>query len=412
LFAMPQSGFARSAPGWTAENVNLVDPTILMDPYPYFAWLRTEAPVAYDPQHRTWVVSRFRDVQTVIRDNETFSANAGRIAALEGEDRSAPLMITTDPPEHTRLRRLVNRPFTPRGISQWSERIQAITDELIDTILSKGDAFDVVRDLAYPLPTMVIAEILGVPPEDRDLFKTWSDLFVEFTNKRADWQEAIQPVLIEFRDYFGRVIADRRLHPADDMISTLVAISDEDGSRLSEAEMMNMLFLFLIAGNETTTNLIGSAVGAALTHHQYAQAHRDPILVRNWIEETLRWDAPVQTDFRRVTREVELSGQHISQGDLVLVLFASANRDEVLLKDGEDFDLRRQPSDHLGFGFGIHFCLGSSLARMEASTALQALLSRVGVLELDPDRPWVRNPVLNVRGYASLPVRVVGDSST
>jgi cytochrome P450 len=288
-------------------------------------------------------------------------------------------LIASDGDVHTGMRAIVNRGFSPRRIAAWEPRVR----ELVDLCLAnlEGDAgFDLVRDLAIPLPVTVIAEMLGVEPERQADFKRWSDTVIHYStgsgraNRFAD--EFVDSMTGLMR-YLRRVTRARRARPADDLISTLVS-SQEGEVGLSDYEVVLFVTLLLVAGNETTTNLIGNAVNALLDHpEQLARVAADPSLVPSLIEETLRYDAPIQLVFRTATRATEIAGTPIPEGAWVAPILGSANRDERRFEDPDRFDVARNPQGHLGFGFGKHFCLGASLARLEARAALEALTPRL-----------------------------------
>lgn len=378
------------------------------DPYPYYAALRAEAPVYWAEEAQAWCVSRYDDVLFVLRNAELFSSDAMRtmlMGARPGDNLLAdpevmaralaltqamafPIeeliggrqLISEDPPRHTAMRNLVNRGFTPRRIAMWEPRIREFTRECVNE-MRHAEEIDLVAALAMPLPVRVICEILGVEPERRDDFKRWSDRVVAGTTGSA---RAVDPhstgfadAMKELAEYIRGVVAKRTEQPSDDLISVLLAA--QDGGGLSAAEMTMFVLLLLVAGNETTTNLIGNATNALLSHPaELARVIADPSLVPSWIEETLRWDAPVQFVVRRATADVEIAGQRVPANTHVIAILGSANRDERHWgPTAEQFDVARNPQGHLGFGFGNHFCLGASLARLEARIALEALLEEL-----------------------------------
>jgi cytochrome P450 len=379
-------------------------PAFRDDPYPAYAWLRREHP-AYRFEagdERWWAISRHADVTAALRDHATFSSAQG----IGSERDSSCMMITTDPPDHTVLRSLVNKAFTPRRIAGLEPRIRQISEGLIDTAIARGD-FDLVRDFAVPLPVTVIAELLGVEPERREDFKRWSDAFVGTGYDGMD-REAAQVhydrLMAEFSAYFGAMVEARRGERRDDLISALVA-AQEDRSVLSTEDILMCCLLLLVAGNETTTNLIANAT-LALTRHpeQLVPIERDPTLIPAMIEEALRYDSPVQGLFRTTTRVVTVAGTTIPADEKVLVLYASANRDETVYADADRFDIARPPVNHIAFGYGIHFCLGAPLARLEGRVAFETLLGRMRDLRPDPARPPVRTNNTIIRGLDRFPL--------
>jgi len=352
-------------------------PDVRENPYPYYAELRQHAPVYQVEGAGLWVVSRYDDVVFVVKHPELFSSAPMNFqSAREGFfSANAATIIGADPPAHTRLRTLVNRGFTPRRIAALEPRIQAIANELVTSVRERQE-FDLTADLSIPLPVIVIAEMLGVEPERRVDFKRWSDSIVTVISGTPTEQEQLllRPNMKAFRDYFEEVVAQRRESPKDDLISVLVR-AQETEQALTPEEVIAFAALLLVAGNETTTNLIGNAVLALLDHpNEFAKVRANRLLVANLVEETLRYDGPVQGLFRMTTQEVALAGTTIPAGAVVMPLFASADRDERVFPDPDRFDVTRNADGHVAFGFGIHFCLGAALARLEARVALEALL--------------------------------------
>lgn len=378
------------------------------DPYPYYAALRDEAPVYWAEGAQAWCVSRYDDVQFILRNAELFSSDAMRTMLMGARPGVNPLedpevmaralaltqalafpleelmggrqLLSEDPPRHTEMRNLVNRGFTPRRMAMWEPRVREFARAYVDD-MRHAEEIDLVAALAMPLPVRVICEILGVEPERRDDFKRWSDRVIAGTTGST---RTVDPLTSGFADamkelaeYIRGVVAQRTKQPSDDLISVLVAA--HDGASLSAAEMTMFVLLLLVAGNETTTNLIGNATNALLNHpSQLARVSADRSLVPSWIEETLRWDAPVQFVVRRTTSDVEVAGQRLPANVHVIAILGSANRDERHWgPTAAQFDVARNPQGHLAFGFGNHFCLGASLARLEALIALEALLDEL-----------------------------------
>ena len=371
------------------------------DPYPKYRELRDQAPVHWSPEARVFCVSRHDDVMEVLRSHERFSSRAMMTQLMLGGEKNAPVtwrslvfaarllltarinpfripgvpsLIASDGERHTLLRAIVNRGFTPRQIADWEVRAREIVHACLATLRS-GD-FDVVQDLAIPLPVTLIAEMLGIEPERRSDFKRWSDTVIDNATGagRADpFGPAVLDAFAEMSTYVVRIARRRRAAPADDLISQLVAVGGGEG--LSPIELVQFVTLLLVAGNETTTNLIGNAVAALLDHpDQLARVAADPSLVPGLVEETVRFDSPVQLVFRETLVDVELAGVRMPAGSTVVPLLGSANRDERRFPDPDRFDVGRNPQGHVGFGFGKHFCLGASLARLEARVALEALV--------------------------------------
>jgi len=322
-----------------------------------------------------------------------------------------PSMLLQDPPEHTRLRGLVNQAFTPRMIRRLEPRMEEIAHELLDAALAQRRV-DLVQALTYPLPVIVIAEMIGVPMDHRDQFKEWSDGLVE--NLGLGLLAPEPPEVIErelqivdaMRAYFTQLVDERRARPREDLLSGLVA-AELEGSRLTFDEMLQMLILLLVAGNETTTNLIGNAAVELMKHpDQLARLRAHPELLPSAIEEVLRFSSPVQVDARHALRRAEVRGQTIEAETNVLLLLGSANRDEAVFDDAETFDIGRADNRHVAFGFGPHYCLGANLARLEAQVAIRVLLQRTTRFQRTDDEPLPLHPSFIFRGFTSIPVEL------
>ena len=314
-------------------------------------------------------------------------------------------MINREGADHARLRGLVNKAFTPRAVEALEPRIRGILASLLDDIDDAG-GFDLMQAVAQPLPVIVIAEMLGVPPEDRARFKVWSDRRARLLEPTVSPRERAIALVAsgEFDAYFRKIIAARREAPEDDILSALVQAEDE-GERLNERETLNMLRLLLIAGNETTTNLIGNGMLALLRHpDQLRRLREDPGLIPSAVEELLRFDSPVQTTFRRALADCEVNGFELRKRDNLVVLVGSANRDPDAFEDPDRLDVGRGEAAQLSFGRGIHHCLGAPLARLEGRIVFEMLLERFSSIELPGHRPRFRKSIV-LRGLQSLPVR-------
>ncbi|NBM15273.1 cytochrome P450 [Streptomyces sp. GC420] len=379
------------------------------DPYPYYARLREAGPVHLlrTPEYDgVWVIVGHEEGRAALTDPRLCKSAAVAGASMIDEDIMGTYMLATDPPRHTRLRKLVAREFTQRRVEALRPRVQRITDELLDAMLPAGRA-DLVSALAFPLPITVICELLGVPPGDREAFRAWSTEIVAPSGPDSETAS-----LTEMAAYLDELIEDKRCAgPTDDLLSALIRTRAEDGDRLSADELRGMAYLLLIAGHETTVNLISNGVRALLTHPgQLAALRNDPDgLIDGAVEEMLRYDGPVETTTPRFTREaVRIAGTEIPPGSLVLVALAAGDRDPDRFPDPDRFDIRRDSRGHIAFGHGIHHCLGAPLARMEGRIAVRTLLERCPGLELDPEPgggrlEWL--PGLLIRGLRSLPVR-------
>jgi cytochrome P450 len=386
---------------------NPTDAAFKRDPYPYYERLRREAPV-----HRGgmgfWTVAKHDDVSHVLKNPQIYSS-AGMGAPVGGGGAMGTSMrsiITSDPPVHTGFRNLVNRAFTPRMVADMEPRIREIARELIDAVAASG-RMDIVRDLATPLPVTVIAEILGVDASRREDFKRWSNAIVGgFNDPSPEEQQARQRDREEFFEFFQARINERRAKPTGDMLSMLVAAEDAE-IKLTPEEVAGFAMLLLVAGNETTTNLIGNAM-LALTEdpEQMRIVSEDATAIANMVEEALRYDSPVQYLFRLTTEETRLSGETIPAGNVVMPIYASANRDEEKYPDAARFDVTRNTQGHLAFGLGPHFCLGAPLARLEAKAAFEELFARAKNIERAGEP--VRQDHMFLRGLTSMPVAFSG----
>jgi cytochrome P450 len=387
---------------------NPFDEATRRDPYALFARARREHPVWRHEGLPVSSVFRHADCQAILRDSKTWSSMFPTPPGFAPEDvpRS---MIVMDPPEHTRLRGLVSQAFTPKRVRELAPRIEAIAHELLDEALARREV-DLVDALTYPLPVIVIAEMIGVPAADRGRFKAWSDALVAplgsvfFAPPAPEVVDEQRRIRAELEAYFVRLVEERRRAPKDDLLTGLVQ-AELEGSRLAFDELLAMLILLLVAGNETTTNLIGNAALDLLAHPAALAALRaDPGLVPNAIEEVLRFSSPVQMDPRLATRDVEVQGTTIPAGEFVLCWLGAANRDEAVFERPEAFDVRREKPNHLSFGFGPHYCLGASLATLEAQVALRVLLERTRSFRRVDATPLPFHPSIVFRGVTSLPM--------
>jgi cytochrome P450 len=342
--------------------------------FSWFEEMREHNPVFHDERTRLWQVFRYEDVLSILNDYSRFSSQAYEFT---GGFLSNSL-IAKDPPDHRKLRNLVNQAFTPKAVAHLSDRITQITQELLDEVRHQGK-MDIVSDIAFPLPAKVIAELLGVPPEDWNIFQRWAR--VDGSDPASNRHVSGRSMQEEMFRYFSDLLEERRRTPREDLISSL-SVAEVDGERLSEPEMLSFCTLLLAAGQETTKNLIANAI-VCLTDHRESMERliNEPALMPTAIEEILRFLPPVWFLFRQTKTDVELAGQHIPANQVVLAWTASANRDPARFPDPERFDVEREPNRHLAFGHGIHFCVGAPLARLEAKIALPMILQQLKNLQ-------------------------------
>jgi cytochrome P450 len=378
-------------------------PAMRLNPYPFYRTARAMGGVVHISRPPLWNVFRYEDVRTVLSDHARFSSGMGR----EGAPQS---LITSDPPRHTHLRSLVKSAFTPRAVARLQPRIEGLATELCDQAAERGE-MDLVSDLAEPLPVLVIAEMLGIPGQDRADFKRWSDMVVASSDVvimgdeaqvPAGYHEAMEAMWSYFRD----VIAGRRAHPAEDLIGDLVA-AEIEGERLSDEDLLNFCWLLLVAGNETTTNLITNAVQTLLDHREALERlQADLSLLPGAVEEVLRYRSPVQAMFRRTLTEVRIGRHTIPAGERVVAWIGSANRDAARFADPDRFDIARSPNPHLAFGHGIHTCLGAPLARLEAHIALSTFIRRFPGVARVGREPLEPVPGFILHGVKHLPLHL------
>jgi cytochrome P450 len=386
------------------------------DPYPLYKRYRDEHPTHYlDPGF--FVFTRYDDILAVLRDDRFSNDPRNNLAAKEvfGEPdpnalnpfdaMAGKVLLFTDPPDHTRMRNLVNKAFTRRTVEQLRPHVQDIVTGLIDDVIEKGE-MDVIADFAYPLPALVICELMGVPVSDRDLFKGLSgDVapILDPVTPPEKMQRALA-ALGQFVMYFAGLIEQRRTDPQDDLLSALIA-AEEGGEHLTLEELFSLCVLVFIAGHETTQNLIGNGLLALLRHpDQLKQLETDPSGIRNAVEELLRYDSPVQLTVRSALEDIEVAGVTVKKGNEVIVLLGAGNRDPSRFEDPDRLDIAREKPQVVSFGAGVHFCMGAPLARLEAQIAFTELLARLPNIELAVDEPPWRK-TLTLRGLDSLPVR-------
>jgi cytochrome P450 len=384
------------------------------DPHPLLGELREQGPVhslELPDGARIWLVTRYEEARRALADARLSKRMArGVTSGATAASPTSQHMLSSDPPDHTRLRRLVSAGFNARRIERLEPRITEIAEELLDAMAGR-DEVDLIDAFAFPLPIQVICELLGVPADDQASFREWSNLIVEGSVSNLPGRaEQLRTTLGSLVGYIRALLVDKRNAPADDLLSALLTVRDE-GDQLTEDELVSMVFLMLIAGHETTVNLIGNGVYLLLTHpEQRDRLAADPGLLPGAIEEFLRYEGPVQTSTYRITTEaVEYSGVEIPAGEPILISLMSANRDESQFPAADQLDVARRDAAHLAFGHGIHFCLGAALARLEGRIAIGALLNRYPRLNLavPPGELDWRSGIL-IRGLARLPVDLTG----
>ncbi len=400
----------------TAEiGLDIFDPKVIARPHEFYAQLRKDAPIVWSEQMQSWLLTRYEDVRTVIRNSDEWSSVRGPVRMMNrpggvmSEMMSPPgtlTMLGADPPDHTRLRKLVDRDFTPGRLGVLVPHLQEITDSLLEGAATKG-TFDVPLDLAEPLPIMVIAELLGIPPELHRQFKRWSDASIEPIRPDATDEEirARNLLIVEFREYMSAQIAARETNPTDDFIGRLVQAHDAE-EKLTDAELLAAVNLLLLAGNETTTNLISNATLALWKFPEQRKLLReDPSLIDGAIEEFLRYDGSVQFTTRRAVVPAEFYGQKVEVEQSVAIVLASANRDGAVFDHPDELDIRRPKGRNFAFGDWIHICVGQHLARFETRAAILTMLKEFGDYGLAVDEGAIdyrRN--FNLRGPKHLPI--------
>ena len=397
----------------------LVSEEFLANPYPTLRELRDVDPVHWSDTIGGWVLTRYDDMVTTFKETASFS-NEGRLARaveyLPAESRGrlqvfedhyrTKGLLHSDPPDHTRLRRLVTKAFTPRMIDALRPRIQAIVNELFDEGLRDG-GMDIIPGLAVSLPITVLAVILGTPVEDRVLFKRWADALLAFQGLNKPAESTLlrsQDTIVEMKAYLASLIRQRKVQPGEDLISQLV-LAESEGDKLSEAELLNTCITLLVAGHETTTSLIGNGIYLLLANRgEWDKLKLDRSLLTGAIEEILRYESPVARQPRLMKQDAELSGHQIQKGQMVFQMLNAANRDPAYFEDPDSFDIGRKNNRHIAFGVGIHFCVGAVLSRAEGQIVFGTLLERAPAMRLVNEEPaWdLHKP--NSRMLTTLPV--------
>ncbi|HLX36927.1 MAG TPA: cytochrome P450 [Candidatus Binataceae bacterium] len=401
------SGLAEQAAN-AGLSFNPWDENFRRNPYSFYQPLRMAPPPVLRFFIPVAILTRYDDVLATLRDHVRFSSAPVRNRmTIETNEvfGDAPSLISSDPPGHTRMRKLVTRDFTPRAIRELEPRVRALTATLLDDVARKHH-FDLVADFATQLPVRIIASILGIPGERWETFTRWSHTLIELTSlpPGTPVADSVRANLIEMRGYFAEEIERRRRHPGADLMSSLVS-AHEDEEMLGASELMHFLVILLFAGTETTTNLIANGMLALQNHREQLELlRRDPTLMQRAVEEMLRYDSPVQSVFRTAKEDVEIGGTAIEKGSGIFLMMGAANRDPAKFPNPDVFDITREQNDHLSFGEGIHYCLGAPLARLEASVAFTALLNRFAHLALDGSPKLDYKTSFFVRSLNSLPM--------
>ena len=370
------------------------------NPFPLYDQVRGVAPLLHEPQSGLWLIFDYEGVKRVITDHEAFSSRMG----------PADWIVFTDPPRHTKLRALISKAFTPRSVMNLEPRIAMLARELLDPVIERGE-MDFAREFAVPLPMMVIAEMLGIPTADRPQFIRWNDVILNMSytipgvpGGQEAWGE-FRAVTEEMSEYLAVILEQRRRDPTDDLLTRLME-AEMDGERLTHQDILGFFQALLLAGSETTTNLLNSAILCFIEHpDQLARLRTKPELLAPAIEEVLRFRSPLQWMFRYTMRDVPLHGQTVPASRMILAMLGSANRDPKVFAEANRFDIGRDPNPHIAFGHGMHFCIGAPLARLEARVALTEFLSRAKGFSRIGDEPWTPRKGLHVHGPTSLPIR-------
>ncbi|PED69390.1 cytochrome P450 family protein [Bacillus pseudomycoides] len=397
------------------HQVNLFSSEFKENSYAFYAKLRKHEPVyrfIFPTGQIGWLITRYEDAQAVLKDHR-FIKNPNTLLSKEQINKMFPMlerdlfihhMLNSDPPDHTRLRSLVQKVFTPKMVENLRGRVQEIADTLLDTVQNKGE-MNIIDEYAFPLPIIVISEILGIPAEGRDQFREWSNTILETSNVPEKLQQS-SSTFKAFIQYLGHLIEERRKNTAEDLVSALINAETEE-EKLTEKELYSIIFLIIIAGHDTTVNLISNGVLALLQHpKQLEKLKGNPELISSAVEEVLRFYGPVELATNRwASEDILLHEKLIRKGDIVVAALASANRDETQFENPDQFDITRKNNHHLAFGMGIHFCLGAPLARLEGQIALGTLLRRMPNLQLKTDVETLKwRPTYLMRGLTELPV--------
>ncbi|WP_145331185.1 cytochrome P450 [Paenibacillus xylanexedens] len=397
------------------SKVDFMNQAFIQNPFPVYEHLRKDDPVhrfLLPSGHFAWLVTGYEDVSTILQDHQRFVTNPPYVQESDGfvpphQEIISRNLLSVSPEDHRRLRRLIQKAFTPRMIERLRSRIYEISNDLLDQVLAKGKReMNLIEDYAFPLPIIVICEMLGVPHKDQIQFREWSNIIMEGFNN-PELNEQSDQVMRAFVEYLQTLIADRRQSLQEDLISDLITV-EEEGDVLSEQELYALVFVLIIAGHETTVNLIGNGMLALIENPAQKQLLLEqPELIGPAIEEILRYNGPAEvSNIRWATEDVEFGGKHIRKGEMLFVSFSSANRDELHFPDPDTFDITRKVNNHLAFGKGVHFCLGAPLARLEGEIAIHELLRRMPDIQFKEEpEPLKWRPGMIIRGLYEFPVR-------
>jgi cytochrome P450 family 142 subfamily A polypeptide 1 len=383
-------------------DIDLLEGSFYVDARDAYAWMRANAPVYFDERNQVWGIASYAALLAAEKDPKTFS-NAGGIRPANGP---IPMMIDMDDPEHWKRRKLVNKGFTPRRVRDSEQHIRAVCDEIVDKVCERGEC-DFVHDIAAPLPMILIGDMLGVAPEDRDDLLRWSDDMVSALSGSATEEQMQRSVdaMLGYTEFCTHAVAQRQQQPTDDLMSVLVH-AEVDGDRLTDHDILHESLLILVGGDETTRHVISGGMEQLLLHpEQRKLLVDDPSKIPVAVEEMLRWVTPIKNMCRTLTRDVEFFGQEMKEGQEALLLFESANFDEEKFDAPERFDVERDPNEHVAFGFGTHYCLGQALARLELKVMFETLLERMPDLELAADPATLpRRNATFISGLETMPV--------
>jgi cytochrome P450 len=397
-------------------EVNIFSPDFKAKSHVYYRQMRKERPVyptiLPDGQNRAWLVTTYKHAMEVLTDERYIKdphvfplKNHYRLYPDDYREYFAGHMLNSDPPTHTELRKFVQPTFTPAAIKKQRQQIEMIAHKLLDKMEAKTQPIDFISEFAFPLPFLVIAQMLGIPEKDKHDFQIWSNAIIEAINDPVAMKKSEHYCRLFFA-YMRRLVAEKQAHPTDDLISAWIS-AREDGKKLSEDQLYAMILLLVLAGHETTVNLISNTIYALMQHRdQWEELKENNALIPNAIEESLRYYSPIEvTTARWASEDISLGGENIKQGDTVFVVLASINRDEELIENGDVFSIHRKPIKHHAFGHGIHFCLGSPLARLEGDVALRAIVNRLPNLQLAvPEEKLKYRPGFLLRGLVELPI--------